>query len=114
MIMMKWYWIKIELTIGIILELQPPAKRYPVVNQNGYKDSQHQHLKLINANNLGNVALASPVQMLEIERLATDSFWNNSSNDGRSMCHQLESINYGIDIRGASRLSNKKITTYHH
>ena len=75
----------------------------PVVNQNGYKDSQHQHLKLINANNLGNVALASPVQMLEIERLATDS-WNNSSNDGRSMCHQLESINYGIDIRRSIKI----------
>lgn len=80
----------------------------PVVNQNGYKDSQHQHLKLINANNLGNVALASPVQMLEIERLATDSFGITQAMMAEVCATNLSQLIMESILGGASRLSNKK------
>ena len=46
----------------------------PVIHQSSYKEQQNQNLKLINPVNLATVPSASPVQLLEIERLSTDTY----------------------------------------
>lgn len=80
----------------------------PVIHQSSYKEQQNQNLKLINPVNLATVPSASPVQLLEIERLSTDTYGITPAMMAEVCAINLSQLIMESVLGGASRLSNKK------
>ncbi|KAL6451848.1 EDC3 Enhancer of mRNA-decapping protein 3 [Candida maltosa Xu316] len=82
----------------------------PIIHQQhpSHKEPAPQNFKLINPLNLDPIPLASPVQLLEIERLATDTFGITSAMMAEICAINLSQLMMESTLGGAFRLSNKK------
>ncbi|KAK6459316.1 YjeF N-terminal domain-containing protein [Scheffersomyces xylosifermentans] len=78
---------------------------------NLHKDSHlaaTQNLKLVHADNLSPIPLASPVQLLEIERLSAESYGVSPSVMTEVCASNLSQLIANHVLGGSTRLSNKK------
>lgn len=74
----------------------------------------NKNFKLVNSQNLNVIPLCSPVQLLEIERLSTDSYGISPSIMVELCASNLSQLITTNILGGSTRLSKRRIITYHH
>lgn len=86
------------------------AKRVPLNNDYKKKldSSMNKNFKLVNAQNLDTIALCSPVQLLEIERLSADVYGISPSIMAELCASNLSQLITTHILGGSTRLSKKK------
>ncbi|KAG7661729.1 EDC3 [[Candida] subhashii] len=82
----------------------------PVMQSNMFGGGPHKdsNVRLIRSDNLNPIALASPVQLLEIERLSTETYGITPSIMTETCATNLSQLIMNKMLGGTSRLSNKQ------
>ncbi|EAZ63295.2 hypothetical protein PICST_52834 [Scheffersomyces stipitis CBS 6054] len=97
--------------IGSASKRMSLADRTGTSSANIFKDAHlasTQNLKLVHADNLSTIPLASPVQLLEIERLSAESYGISSAVMAEVCATNLSSLIAKSILGGSTRLSNRK------